>query len=475
MSIQFSSATPSSLPVDLLVVGVRPGALDDALSAAGLGAGVAEAARTEDFTGKSGSGAVWPAFGAAGARRVALVGLGDGGADAVRRAGGWVGSQARALGAADVALVLPGVSGDGLGATLEAVLVGNYRFDKYKAADARKKPLATLTVCGAAEPAVADRAEKRAAAQAFARDLVNEPAAEIYPESLAAIAASLAGDGMEVEIWDEKRIRDAGMGGITAVGQGSDRPARFIHLKWVPAGATRSVGLVGKGVTFDSGGLSIKPSDGMQTMRCDMSGAAAVLGVMHAVKSLRAPVAVHGIIGAVENMPSGNSYKLGDVLRMYNGKTVEIHNTDAEGRLVLADCLTYADRLGLDGVVDIATLTGAAVVALGDQYSALYASDAALGEALRGLAADAGEYVWPMPLPDFYKDLLKAEWADLKNVGGRAAGSITAALFLKEFVEKTPWAHVDIAGPAFYDRPWRHYAAGGTGAMVPTLLRWAGV
>jgi leucyl aminopeptidase len=211
----------------------------------------------------------------------------------------------------------------------------------------------------------------------------------------------------------------------------------------------------------------------MQTMRCDMSGSAAVLGVMQAVRALQPDVEVHGFIGAVENMNSGYSYKLGDVLRMYNGKTVEIHNTDAEGRLVLADCLAYASKLGLDEMVDIATLTGACVVALGDAFVGLFTpNDAVAGELLTAASA-AGEPMWRMPMPDYYKEQLKADWGGIKNVGGREGGAITAALFLAEFVENTPWAHLDIAGPAFYERGFRHYAPGGSGSMVQTLTRWA--
>jgi leucyl aminopeptidase len=229
---------------------------------------------------------------------------------------------------------------------------------------------------------------------------------------------------------------------------------------------------VGKGVTFDSGGLSLKSSGGMQTMRCDMAGSAAVLGAFKAIKALRPDVEVHGIIGAVENMCAANSYKLGDILTMYNGKTVEVHNTDAEGRLVLADCLTYGSKLGLDYIVDLATLTGACVVALGEYYSGLFTNENELASDLLNAAESSGEGLWRMPLPDFYKEKLKADWGHIKNVGGRSAGSITAALFLSEFVTDTKWAHIDIAGPAFLDKGFRHFSTGGTGAMVESLTEW---
>jgi leucyl aminopeptidase len=310
-------------------------------------------------------------------------------------------------------------------------------------------------------------------AQSLARDLVNEPAAEIYPGSLARIAESLAGDRLTVSVWDEATIREKGMGGITGVGQGSTRPPRFVHMSWASPGPQKGhVALVGKGVTFDSGGLSLKPNDGMLTMRCDMAGAAVVVATMKAIKAIQPNVRVDGIFGAVENMPSGTSYKLGDILKMYNGKRVEIHNTDAEGRLVLADCLAYASELKPDAIVDLATLTGAAVVALGDWYSALYSRSDDLAAALLSAASSAGEAAWRMPLPELYKEKIKAEWGDLKNTGGRAGGSITAALFLGEFVTTDRWAHVDIAGPAFLDSALMHYCAGGTGTMVRTLTRW---
>jgi leucyl aminopeptidase len=230
-------------------------------------------------------------------------------------------------------------------------------------------------------------------------------------------------------------IQARGMGGIVGVGQGSARKPRFVHLRYEPAGGAKAhVALVGKGVTFDSGGLSIKPSDGMLTMRCDMAGAAAVIGTMKAIAATRPNVRVDVIFGAVENMPSSNAYKLGDILTMYSGKRVEIHNTDAEGRLVLADCLHYASELKPDVVVDLATLTGAAVVALGDWYSALYSREESTAAGLLAAADRSGEGAWRMPLPDLYRDKIKAEWGETKNTGGRAAGSITAALFLSDFV-----------------------------------------
>jgi len=357
---------------------------------------------------------------------------------------------------------------------MEAVAEGNYRFDRYKSESNRKAALESVTLVGLPEShSAVEAAMATIAGQNLTRDLVNEPAAVVYPQSLAQTCQELfSGEHFTVTVWDENQLREKGMGGIYGVGQGSARPPRFIHISYNPPEAKGHLALVGKGVTFDSGGLSLKPNDGMLTMKCDMAGAASVVGVMKAVAALRPQVRVDGIIGAVENMPSGTSYKLGDVLRFYNGKRAEIHNTDAEGRLVLADCLAYASELKPQAIVDLATLTGAAVVALGDWYTALYTRSDELCSALVGHAAESGDGVWRMPLVDLYKDKLKSDVADLKNVGGRAGGSITAALFLSEFLQCDKWAHLDIAGPAFLDSTLLHFAPGGTGTMVRSLVRW---
>ena len=338
-------------------------------------------------------------------------------------------------------------------AALEGFVAGNYHYDGYKAEKDRTPPATELVLVGAVDLSEANGAIALAAGQALARDLVNAPPADIYPETLAAAARELASDRITVDVWEEERIREAGMGGIIAVGQGSVRPPRLIHLHYKPPGTARArLGLVGKGVTFDAGGLSLKPSASMQTMRCDMGGGGTVLGVFRALRDLQPDIEVHGFVGAVENMNSGGSYKLGDILQMYNGKTVEVHNTDAEGRLVLADCLHLACEHDVEELVDIATLTGAAVVALGHHYTGLFSNEQPLVDDLLAAADQSGEGLWRMPLPDFYKDMLKAEWGGIKNVGGRAAGATTAALFLSEFVDGPRWAHLDIAGPAFLDK-----------------------
>ena len=475
MNITVVQSPLSTLGSDLMAIGVRESGLTDALNRLGpaMAGQVAALAAEEEFTGKAGTTVAFPGLGLVAAGRVLLVGLGAGSNDELRRAAGAAGSAARTRGLKHVALALGDLDAAQTSAVVEGFGFGNYKFEKYKPSADRKAVADRLTLVGDADVTGVPLAEAILAGANLTRDLVNETAAEIYPETLAEVAASLAGPGLHVEIWDEKRIHAAGMGGIEAVGQGSSRPPRFIHMVWSPAGApSAKVAVVGKGVTFDSGGLSLKPSSGMQTMRCDMAGSAAVIGLMRSVRELQPTVEVHGIIGAAENMPGANAYKLGDVLKMYNGKTVEVHNTDAEGRLVLADCLSYASRLGVDAIIDLATLTGAIVIALGEYYNGLFTSNDPLANALLGHADQAGEGLWRMPLADVYREKLKADWAAMKNVGGREAGAITAALFLSEFVENTPWAHVDIAGPAFFEKAFRHFAPGGTGAMVPTLVRW---
>lgn len=472
MQLDHSALPLSEQAVDLIAVGRRPdGSFTTSLGA--LEAPLASALGLAKHTGEVAELVIWPTFGMVSAGHVVVVGLGDGSVDALRRASGAVGHAARGAHAKSVALSLGSLNEAEQNAVSEGLSAGNYRYDKNLSAP-QPAATASVTLVGADAAALSLSAAINAG-QALARDLVNAPAAEIFPESLAAIALELVAEGLTVEVWDEQKIREAGMGGITAVGQGSARPPRLIHMRYTPAdGAPRKkIGLIGKGVTFDAGGLSIKSADGMMTMRCDMAGSAAVVGVMKAIAALKPDVEVHGIIGAAENMLGGDAYKLGDVLRMHNGKTVEVHNTDAEGRLVLGDCLSYASGLGLDAMVDIATLTGACVVALGDLYSALFTADNSVAEGILAKAGDSGELVWRMPLEASYKERLKSDFADMKNVGGSPGGSITAALFLSEFVGETPWAHLDIAGPAFFSKKTRHFVSGGTGCMVPTLTRWA--
>ncbi|RIK83661.1 MAG: leucyl aminopeptidase [Planctomycetota bacterium] len=308
------------------------------------------------------------------------------------------------------------------------------------------------------------------------RRLVNEPPQDIYPESFANRAADVAYEcGLQGEIWDLDRLEAERCGALLAVARGSSRPPRMVILRH--DGGSRgapTLALVGKGVTFDSGGLSLKPTDGMLTMKCDMAGAATVVGVMQAIARLGLPVNVIALCGLVENMVSGRSYKLGDVLTARNGKTIEVHNTDAEGRLVLADVLSVAVDRGAASIVDLATLTGACVVALGLDVAGLMTNDEAWAGRVRAAADVCGEMVWPLPMFEHFNEQIKSEVADIKNVGeGRWGGAITAAKFLEEFVGTTPWAHIDIAGPAFREKPKPFADAGASGQFVRTLVEVA--
>jgi leucyl aminopeptidase len=325
-------------------------------------------------------------------------------------------------------------------------------------------------------PAAVTAGAAIAAGVNLARRLVNEPPSVIYPETLAAAAQQVASQcGMEAEIWDVDRLRAERCGALLAVAQGSARPPRMAILSYAGGAATAPwLALVGKGVTFDAGGLSLKPTEGMLTMKCDMAGAATVLGAMQAIAQLRLPVNVIGLMGLVENLPSATSYKLGDVLTARNGKTIEVHNTDAEGRLVLADVLSVAVDRGAAKIIDLATLTGACMVALGTDVAGVMTNDQMWCDAVSSAAARAGERVWQLPMFPEYSEQIKSPVADLKNVGeGRWGGAITAAKLLEEFVAGRPWVHVDIAGPAFLEKPKPWLDAGGSGTMVRTLVEVA--
>jgi leucyl aminopeptidase len=371
-------------------------------------------------------------------------------------------------------------------AVTEGALLAAYRFDKYKQAngDGRPAELAALAIVpagpggrgsggrGALTAALA-AGQVRAAATNLARDLSNEPANALHPADLAAAARRvLAGKGVTVRVKDEKQLAKEGFGGIVGVGQGADHPPRLVELRYAPKGATGQVVLVGKGITFDSGGLSLKPPDSMKTMKTDMSGAAAVLATMSALADLDIGVAVTGYLASAENMPSGHAIRPGDVLTMKNGKTVEVLNTDAEGRLVMADALALGAAAKPDAIIDVATLTGACMIALGTRYSGLMANDEGLAAELLDAAAAAGEPTWRLPLPPEYHKDIESDVADLKNVGDRYGGALVAGLFLQEFVDDRPWAHLDIAGPARAESEDGYLGKGSTGVAVRTLLSW---
>ncbi|MEM1070645.1 MAG: leucyl aminopeptidase [Planctomycetota bacterium] len=306
------------------------------------------------------------------------------------------------------------------------------------------------------------------------RRLVNEPPAMLYPASFSERVKQLAsGTDLSVEVWDEAKLDAEGCRAILAVGAGSDRPPRLVMIHYQGGGDEPPVAIVGKGVTFDSGGLSLKPSEAMTDMKCDMAGAATVVGVMQAIAKLGLRRNVIGLCGLAENMVSGSSYKLGDVIETRSGKTIEILNTDAEGRVVLADTLDVAVQHQPSAIVDLATLTGACLVALGTDVVGIMTNDQPLCDSVKTSADQVGEPIWQLPMFELYDEKIKSKVADIKNVGeGRWGGAITAGKFLEAFVADVPWVHLDIAGPAFADSPKAHRDAGATGAMVRTLIHW---
>jgi leucyl aminopeptidase len=310
----------------------------------------------------------------------------------------------------------------------------------------------------------------------LARRLVNEPPSRIFPVSFAEEAKQVAqGCGLEIEIWDEQRLKQERCGSLLAVAQGSAQPPRMVILRYDGGKqGDAPLAFAGKGVTFDSGGLSLKPTEGMLTMKDDMAGGATVLASLQAIAKLQIPQNVIGVIGLVENMPSGSSFKLGDVLTARSGKTIEVHNTDAEGRLVLADVLDVAAERGAAKIIDLATLTGACMVALGTDVAGLMSNNQSWCDAVAAAARRCGEPAWQLPMFAEYGELIRGGVADIKNVGeGRWGGAITAAKFLEEFVAGKPWTHIDIAGPAYSEKPKPHLDAGGTGAFVRTLVEVA--
>ena len=356
--------------------------------------------------------------------------------------------------------------------------LASYRFDRYRTKEEKKdKPtLTTVTVC-VAGAAGARRAwgpmDKVADGVFFTRDLVSEPGNVIYPETLAKEAKTLEKLGVKVEIFDVKKMEKLGMNALLGVGQGSAHDSRMVVMHWDGAArAKKPVAFVGKGVTFDSGGISIKPGPGMEEMKWDMGGAGTVIGLMKALAGRKAKVNAVGLVGLVENMPDGKAQRPGDIVKSMSGQTIEIHNTDAEGRLVLADVLWYCqDRIKPQFIIDLATLTGAIIVGLGHEHAGLFANDDALSEKLTAAGLATGEKVWRLPLDEAYDNKLKTDAADMKNIGGRDAGSITAAQFLQRFVNKTPWAHLDIAGVAWSKEARPTVPKGATGFGVRLLDR----
>jgi leucyl aminopeptidase len=503
--VSLSADRPADVAADILVLAVaappEPGgdavllgteALPEALRTA-LAAPVL---RTLGVSGRADAVVRVPSAGAAAAPVVALTGVGrprsgagsgeapD--AEALRRAAG---AAVRELaGTGTVALALPATTPQQVTAIAEGAALGAYAFGTYrvKAAAGDRPPVANVVVLvpqqfesQQLDDGLLERVRVVADAVALTRHLVNTPPSDLYPATFAEKAVGAVGElPVTVTVLDEGELAEGGYGGILGVGKGSARPPRLVHLEYAPADARGYVALVGKGITFDSGGLSIKPASGMAEMKCDMAGAAAVLATVVATARLQLPVRVGGWLAIAENMPSGSAQRPSDVLTARGGRTVEVLNTDAEGRLVMADALVDASDTGPDLLLDVATLTGAQTIALGKRVSAVMANDDALRDRVVRVAGEAGEQVWPMPLPPELRSSLDSPIADIANIGERFGGMLVAGLFLAEFVgsrgdgERIPWAHLDIAGPAFNSgSPHGYTPTGGTGVIVRTLLR----
>ncbi len=492
MDLSVKQGLPFGQTCDLLVLPVTKGTkfqkwLDPKLAAQ---------IEADGFEGNLGEWLCLPSYGLMKAKKIALLGTGERAAldlDMLRRVGGILAKRSREARAKSVTTSLMGVNfGDlslreGVEAFIEGVLLASYGYHAYhkKHADRHaKSSLKSLTVFEERKASLAtyEKAFYEAAvlceATCLTRDLVNTPSQDMYPLRMAEIAKDIASSSKQisVKILDRDRMARLKMDAALSVARGSLHDPVGVHLVYKPKGkAKKRIAVVGKAVTFDSGGLSLKPADGMMTMKMDMAGGAAVLGLFKALPSLLPDVEVHGIFLAVENMPSGNAYRPGDVVRAMNGVTIEILNTDAEGRVVLADALSYAATLEPDAIVDLATLTGACVVALGEELAGVMGNDRRLIEKLEAAARASGDVIWELPMPHSYEEHVKSRIAEIKNIGAKGqAGAIAGAMFLKHFIpEKTPWAHLDIAGPAYAEREMRaDQPPGGTGFGVRLLMRY---
>ncbi len=445
----------------------------------GISTKVKKVLQIEDFKGKEGQITKIPLPGQR-IEIVYVVGLGKkdkADLDTFRRATAAAVKRLKKDGVEEAVLVSPQVNEKFSQAITEGAVLGNYSFDKYKSKKEKdkKKKINTLLIQNGDERAI-EKGLIVAEAQNYARNLVNEPGNVINPVTLAEEAKKLAKEyKLQCKIYDEKQIQDMGMLALWSVGKGSATPPRFIHLTYKPRGKAKDkIVIVGKGLTFDSGGLNIKPGDFMRTMKMDKSGACAVLGIMKAIAQLKPKVEVHGIIGAAENMPSGTAYRPDDIIRAKNGKYIEIDNTDAEGRVTLADALSYASELKPTKIIDMATLTGACVVALGEYTAGLFTNSSDFAEEIKKVAKETGERVWELPMDDDrLRKKVKKSPADVVNTGGKYGGAITAAMFLEEFVgEGIKWVHLDIAGPAWSKEDYGYYTQGGTGFGVRTCIEY---
>jgi leucyl aminopeptidase len=496
MKIQTSSGRFAEADVQALAVAVfkdekaSEGLLKD-LDAA-TGGLVRSVLESEELKGKEGETVYLhlPAA-AAGmkAKRLLLVGVGERVDYHPAQVSQFAGAAVRALRARNVKTVglVPRLEGDAAllaSSAVEGAIMGLFEPDKYRTVEKEEREVERLVVIveGAGDDALGRGAERgRVVGESvnFTRDLANEPGAYMTPTIMAERAQEMSNQfGLEIDVLDQARMEQEGMGALLSVARGSEQPPKMMVLKYMPDGKKSIadgedyLALVGKGITFDTGGISIKPSENMELMKYDMTGGATVLGVMRAVAQLKPSIPILGVVPASENMPSGKATKPGDVVRAMSGKTIEVINTDAEGRLILADAVSYAKKLGATRVIDMATLTGAVSIALGDVNTGILGTDQELIDGVIEAGREVGEKFWQLPLDKEYTKQIKSDIADIKNVGGRKAGTITAAAFIKEFADGISWAHLDIAGTAWGDEAKPFRAKGPTGVAVRTLLNF---
>ena len=456
---------------------------------AATGGLVSRVIETEEFKAKEGETAYFHlADSELKAHRLLLIGCGERDAYKTQQVSQMAGTAARFLRSknAKSVAIIPRAEGDVekvSQSVIAGAIMGLFEPDKYRTKDKEKRELSRVVVAieGADEKVLKRGAERgRIVGESvnFTRDLANEPGIFMTPTILAERAKEVAKEfGLSIDVLDQKRMEKLGMGSLLGVSRGSDEPPKLIVLKYQPRKIDKRhkdelLALVGKGITFDSGGISLKPGENMELMKYDMTGAATVIGTMRAIAQLKPAISVLGIAPCSENLPSGKATKPGDVLRAMTGKTIEVINTDAEGRLVLADAIAYAKKLGATRIIDMATLTGAVSIALGDVNTGILGTDQSLIDGVIEAGREVGERFWQLPLDKEYSNQIKSDIADIKNTGGKKAGTITAAAFLKEFVDDTPWAHLDIAGTAWGDPATPFRAKGPTGIAVRTLIEF---
>ena len=492
MEIKVIAGDIAQIEADAIVVNIfegveQPGGATAAVDKA-LDGVISSLISRGEIKGKSGEVSIVHTFEKLPSRMVAIAGLGkrqDFNVDKIRGITGEFCRALRKLNCHKIATILhgAGIGGVELEASAEAItegaLLGLYSFTKYKKPEYEDVEEMLIVVrekekVPILDPAIA-KGKVIASATSLARDMVNEPANYMTPSQMAEAAKEIASKyNLEFKVFDREDMEAMGMGALLGVAKGSNQPPKLITLAYKgDERSEKALGFLGKGITFDSGGISIKPSEGMGEMKDDMAGAAAVMTALGAIAQLKPKINVTAIIPTTENLPSGTALKPGDVLKAMNGKTIEVISTDAEGRLILADALSYAQKIGLSPLIDLATLTGACRVALGTLYSGLFGNNQDLVDKVIRAAERAGERMWQMPMPEEYKEQNKSEIADVKNTGNRYGGAITAALFLAEFVANTPWVHIDIAGTAYLTKESRYIIKGATGVGVRTLVELA--